>query len=51
MERMGLAHRPHFRKFYLVPALESGLLERTVPDKPNSPRQRYRKNSGGQAQK
>ena len=42
MERMGLAHRPHFRQFYLVPALEYGFIERTIPDKPNSPRQRYR---------
>ena len=47
MERMGLVHRPHFRQFYLVPALEKGIIERTIPDKPNSPRQRYRvKNQG-----
>ena len=42
MERMGLVHRPHFRQFYLVPALEKGIIERTIPDKPNSPLQRYR---------
>lgn len=42
MDRMGLVHRPHFRQFYLVPALEKGLIERTIPDKPNNPRQRYR---------
>ena len=42
MERMGLLHRPHFRQFYLIPALEKGIIERTIPDKPNSPRQRYR---------
>ena len=42
MKRMGLVHRPHFRQFYLVPALEKGIIERTIPDKPNSPRQRYR---------
>lgn len=42
MTRMGLVLRPHFRKFYLVPALEKGIIERTIPDKPNSPRQRYR---------
>lgn len=42
MERMGLVHRPHFRQFYLAPALEKGIIERTIPDKPNSPRQRYR---------
>ena len=42
MGRMGLTHRPHFRERYLTPALQSGLLERTIPDKPNSPHQRYR---------
>ena len=42
MKRMKMVHRPHFREFYLNPALESGLVERTIPDKPNSPRQRYR---------
>lgn len=42
MARMGLVHKPHFRQFYLVPALEKGIIERTIPDKPNSPRQRYR---------
>lgn len=42
MERMGLVHRPHFRQFYLAPALEKGIIERTISDKPNSPRQRYR---------
>ena len=42
MKRMKMVHRPHFREFYLKPALESGLVERTIPDKPNSPRQRYR---------
>lgn len=42
MERVGVVHRPHFRQFYLGPALEKGIIERTIPDKPNSPRQRYR---------
>ena len=42
MERMGLVLRPHFRQFYLVPALVKGIIERAIPDKPNSPRQRYR---------
>ncbi len=43
MERLGLSHRPTFRKNYLHPALEKGLIEMTVPDKPNSRNQRYRK--------
>ena len=48
MARMGLTHRPNFRELYLKPALQSGLLERTIPDKPNSPRQRYRAAGGRQ---
>lgn len=43
MERLGLSHRPTFRKNYLNPALEQNLIERTIPDKPNSKNQRYRK--------
>ena len=43
MERLGLSHRPTFRKNYLNPALEHNLIERTVPDKPNSRNQKYRK--------
>ena len=43
MRRLGLSHRPTFRKNYLNPALERGLIQRTVPDKPNSKNQKYRK--------
>ena len=43
MERLGLSHRPTFRKNYLNPALEQKLIERTVPDKPNSKNQKYKK--------
>ena len=43
MERLGLSHRPTFRKNYLNPALEQELIERTIPDKPNSKNQKYRK--------
>jgi hypothetical protein len=43
MASMGLTHRPTFRKNYLNPALEGGWIERTLPDKPNSPQQKYRK--------
>lgn len=43
MERLGLSHKPTFRKNYLNPALEHNLIERTVPDKPNSRNQKYRK--------
>ena len=43
MEKLGLSHRPTFRKNYLLPALEAGLLEMKYPDKPRSPKQQYRK--------
>lgn len=42
LERLGLKHRPTFSNNYLRPALELGFIEMTVPDKPNSSRQKYR---------
>lgn len=43
MSRLGLSHRPTFRKNYLAPALEKGIIESTIPDKLNSKNQKYRK--------
>lgn len=43
MRRMGLRNRPSFRKTYLRPALGSGLIEMTLPDRPNSRNQKYRR--------
>ncbi len=43
MELLGLKHRPTFRDNYLLPALKLGLIEMTIPDKPNSSKQKYRK--------
>ena len=43
MERLSLKHRPTFRNNYLKPALAKGLIEMTVPDKPNSKNQKYRR--------
>lgn len=43
MKRLGLSHRATFRRNYLNPALEQNLIERTVPNKPNSKNQRYRR--------
>jgi Fic family protein len=41
-EALGLRDDEHFRKAYLLPALEAGLIEMTIPDKPRSSRQKYR---------
>ncbi|MEN6488658.1 MAG: Fic family protein [Smithella sp.] len=43
MKHMGLKNRPAFWKTYLQPALNSQLIEMTLPDKPNSKNQKYRK--------
>lgn len=43
MGALGLNHRQTFRKNYLDPALKQGVIERTIPDKPNSRNQRYRR--------
>ena len=43
MELLGLRHRQTFRDNYLLPALELGYIEMTIPDKPNSSKQKYRK--------
>jgi len=41
-DELGLGDAEHFRKAYLLPAPESGLVERIIPDKPQSSKQRYR---------
>ena len=41
-EKLGLKHDEYFRKAYLLPSLESGCIEMTIPDKPNSRLQKYR---------
>jgi len=41
--------REHFRKQYLEALLSAGLLERTLPDKPRSPKQQYRTTPAGRA--
>lgn len=41
-EALGLKDDEHFRKTYLLPALEAGLINMTIPDKPRSSKQKYR---------
>lgn len=41
-DSLGLSDRESFRKAYLLPALEAGLVEMTLPDRPRSRLQRYR---------
>jgi len=43
MARLGLRSRLGFRKNYLIPALDAGLIEMTIPDKPTSKNQMYYK--------
>ena len=44
---MKLKHEDYFREAYLMPALNSGLIEMTNPDKPRSSKQKYRLTSKG----
>lgn len=44
---LGLKGEEHFRRAYLQPALASGLVEMTLPDKPRSSKQRYRLTGSG----
>ena len=46
-EALGLKHRDHFNQAYLLPALQAGLIEMTIPDKPRSSKQRYRLTPAG----
>ena len=42
MRHMQLTSRNKFRKNFMLPLLDLNLLERTIPDKPNSSNQKYR---------
>lgn len=44
-----LQDRKSFRELYLAPALSAGLIEMTIPDKPNSRLQNYRLTEQGRA--
>ena len=46
---LGISNRPHFVSLYLGPARQAGLIEMTLPDKPRSRNQRYRRTAAGEA--
>lgn len=46
---MALQDREHFRKEYLVPAVTEEVVELTIPDKPQSSKQKYRLTDKGKA--
>jgi ATP-dependent DNA helicase RecG len=41
-DKLNLANRDNFRINYLQPALDEKLIELTIPEKPNSSKQKYR---------
>lgn len=45
--RLGLSDAKSFRALYLRKAMDAGLVEMTVPDKPRSSRQKYRLTESG----
>ncbi|RZB37934.1 MAG: ATP-dependent DNA helicase RecG [Desulfobacteraceae bacterium Eth-SRB2] len=49
MKKLGLKDRMHFSKKYLTRAIDGGYIEMTIPDKPNSRFQRYRRTEKGNA--
>ena len=46
---IAIKDRVHFRNAYLKPSLAAGAVEMTIPDKPNSSKQRYRLTALGNA--
>lgn len=47
MNALDLKDRMHFANEYLQPALDAGLIEMTIPDKPRSSKQKYRLSAAG----
>ncbi len=46
-DALELRHRDYFNEAYLIPALNAGYVEMTIPDKPKSSRQKYRLTAKG----
>ena len=49
MNLLKLQNDEHFRKSYIKPAIKFGLIEMTIPDKPNSRLQKYRLTAKGKS--
>ena len=47
--RLKLKGEENFRNLYLMPALNAGLMEMTIPEKPRSRLQKYRLTEKGKA--
>lgn len=47
LNKMGYSNKQSFRERYLSPLLSENLIERTLPDKPNSKYQRYKTSNKG----
>jgi ATP-dependent DNA helicase RecG len=48
-EKLGLRDEKHFRENYQQVAVKLGLIEMTIPDKPQSSKQKYRLTNKGLA--
>ncbi len=46
-DKLGLKDRAHVREAYLNPSMDAGLVEYTIPEKPQSRLQRYRLTEAG----
>ena len=46
-EKLNIKHKPTFREDYLNPSRDAGLVEMTIPDKPQSKLQKYRLTAKG----
>lgn len=49
MTLLSLSDRKHFAAAYLAPALQAALVTMTIPDKPQSSKQKYRLTEAGKA--
>jgi predicted HTH transcriptional regulator len=47
MEKLQLKDRKYFLQYYIEPCLQEGYIEMTLPEKPNSPKQKYRLTENG----